>query len=60
MARDVGRLSDDPGTVRAIGKHARDKVANENTLNTTAPRLRAVIDKLLGIEMPGTNLRLSH
>jgi len=53
MARDIARLADDPQLARKIGQRARAKVAQESVLEATAPRLRAVIDRLLGQESFG-------
>ncbi len=49
MARDIARLVADPELAEACGQRARAKVAGENTLETTAPRLRAVIERFAGV-----------
>ena len=48
MASAVIRLATDVGLAKDCGEHARAKVARENTLETTAPRLQAVIETLAG------------
>ena len=48
MARDLIRLADDPELARDCGRRARAKVARENLLDTTAPQLKAVIDRCVG------------
>ena len=47
MARDIVRLAQDPELSRACARRARAKVAAENTLETTGPQLRAVIEGML-------------
>jgi glycosyltransferase involved in cell wall biosynthesis len=47
MAKDIARLATEPDLAQACGRRARAKVTSENTLETTAPRLRAVIEKAL-------------
>ncbi len=47
MARDIAALAGDPARRDACGRRARAKVAAENTLDATAPRLCAVVENQL-------------
>jgi glycosyltransferase involved in cell wall biosynthesis len=49
MAREIAALAADPEAARSFGRRARAKVARENILETTAPQLRAVIEKALAL-----------
>ena len=47
MAGHIARLAEEPEQRRAYGQRARAKVTAESTLDTTAPRLREVIERCL-------------
>jgi glycosyltransferase involved in cell wall biosynthesis len=47
MASHLIQLEEDPELARACGRRAREKVARENLLATTAPQLKAIIDRLI-------------
>jgi glycosyltransferase involved in cell wall biosynthesis len=47
MAQNIVRLAADPTLSLTCGRRARAKVARENTLETTAPKLLAIIDRIV-------------
>jgi len=50
MAKHIIRLADAPELARTCGHRARAKILHENTLDTTARQLHAVIESMLGSE----------